>query len=71
MPLTTPTVLLGFLLPWTWGISSWLLQKVQPLLLTFDKGYLLTANPPDLERGVAPLGSPAPVQPSLLGRGVG
>ena len=27
MPLTTPTVLLGFLLPWTWGISSWLLQQ--------------------------------------------
>ena len=25
-PLATPTVLLGFLLPWTWGISSWLLQ---------------------------------------------
>ena len=23
-PLATPTVLLGFLLPWTWGISSWL-----------------------------------------------
>ena len=26
-PLTTPTVLLGFLLPWTWGISSGLLQQ--------------------------------------------
>ena len=25
-PLETPTVLLGFLLPWVWGISSWLLQ---------------------------------------------
>ena len=24
-PLATPTVLLGFLLPWTWGVSSWLL----------------------------------------------
>ena len=71
MTLTTPTVLLGFLLPWTWGISSWLLQKVQPLLLTLDEGYLLTANPPDLERGVAPLGPPAPMQPPLLGRGVG
>ena len=31
-------------------------SKVQPLLLTLDKGYLLTAAPPDLERGVAPLG---------------
>ena len=29
-------------------------SKVQPLLLTLDKGYLLTAAPPDLERGVAP-----------------
>ena len=26
-PLSTPTVLLGFLLPWTWGISSRLLQQ--------------------------------------------
>ena len=26
-PLTTPTILLGFLLPRTWGISSWLLQQ--------------------------------------------
>ena len=26
-PLATPTILVGFLLPWTWGISSWLLQK--------------------------------------------
>ena len=26
-PLATPPVLLGFLLPWAWGISSWLLQQ--------------------------------------------
>ena len=26
-PLATPTVLLGFLLSWVWGISSWLLQQ--------------------------------------------
>ena len=37
-----------------YGCSS----KVQPLLLTLDEGYLLTATPPDLERGVAPLGPP-------------
>ena len=48
------------------GCSS----KVQPLLLTLDEGYLLTTAPPDLERGVVPLGSPAPTQPLLLGRGV-
>ena len=40
------------------GYSS----KVQPLLLTLDEGYLLTAAPPDLERGVAPLSPPVPVQ---------
>ena len=30
-------------------------RKVQPLLFALDEGYLLTATPPDLERGVAPL----------------
>ena len=40
------------------GCSS----KAQPLLLTVDEGYLLTAAPPDLERGVAPLG---PLRSSL------
>ena len=34
------------------GCSS----KAQPLPLTFDEWYLLTAAPPDLERGIAPLG---------------
>ena len=48
------------------GCSS----KAQLLLLTLDEGYLLTAAPPDLEGGVAPLGPPAPVQPPLLERGV-
>ena len=48
------------------GCSS----KAQPLLLTLDEGYLLTAAPPDLQRGIAPLGPPAPVQPPLLGRGI-
>ena len=48
------------------GCSS----KAQPLLLTLDEGYLLTAAPPDLECGVAPLGPPAPTQPLHLGHGV-
>ena len=48
------------------GCSS----KVQLLLLTLDEGYLLTATPPDLERGIAPLGPPTPTQPPLLGRWV-
>ena len=38
------------------GCSS----KTQPLLLTLDEGYLLTAAPADLELGVAPLSPPAP-----------
>ena len=41
-------------------------RKVQPLLLTLDEGYLLTAAPPNLERGVAPLSLPAPAQLLLL-----
>ena len=45
-------------------------SKAQPLLLTLGEGYHLTAAPPDLERGVAPLGPPVPAQPLLLGRGV-
>ena len=44
------------------GCSS----KAQLLLLTLDKGYLLITPPPDLERGIDPLGPPVPVQPLLL-----
>ena len=40
-PLATPTVLLGFLLPWAWGISSPLLQQS-------------AATAPYLGRGVSP-----------------
>ena len=45
-------------------------SKAQLLLLTLDEGHLLTATLPDLQRGIAPLGSPVPAQPPLLGRGV-
>ena len=45
------------------GCSS----KVQPLLLTLDEIYLLTATTPDLERAVAPLVLPLPMQPALHG----
>ena len=40
-------------------------NKVQPLLLTLDEGYLLTAALPDLQPGIAPLGPPVPAQPWL------
>ena len=36
-------------------------SEAQPLLLTLDEGYLLTATIPDLQRGIAPLGPPVPV----------
>ena len=49
------------------GCSS----KVQPLLLTLIEGCLLTAALPDLQRGIAPLGPPMPMQPLLLGCGFG
>ena len=45
-------------------------SKAQPLLLTLVKGYVLMAAPPDLERGVAPLGPPAPAESPLLGHRV-
>ena len=49
-PLSVPTLFLGFLLPWTWGISSRLLHQS-------------AAAAPYLGRGVAPLGhAPAPSQ---------
>ena len=38
------------------GCSS----KAQALLLILDEGYLLTAPLSDLQRGIAPLGPPAP-----------
>ena len=41
------------------------------MLLTLDERYLLTAALPDLQRGIAPLGPLVPMQPPLLGRGVG
>ena len=45
------------------GCSS----KTQPLLLTLDERYLLTAAVPDLQHGIAPLGPPVPAKPPLLG----
>ena len=41
-------------------------SKAQPLLLTLDEGYLLTAALPDLQRGIASLRPSAPVQPTAL-----
>ena len=43
---------------------------MQPLLLTLDERYLLTATLPDLQRGMALLGTSATAQPLLFGHGV-
>ena len=59
MPLATPTILLGFLLPWRGVSLHGCSSKAQPLLLTLEEGYLLTAVP-DLQRGIVPPGPPAP-----------
>ena len=58
---------LGFSYLWRGVSLHGCSSKAQLLLLTLDEGYLLTAAPPDLERGVAPLLPPAPVQPPFLG----
>ena len=42
-------------------------SKAQLLLLTLDEGYLLTAAIRDIQRGMAPLGPPVPMQPPPLG----
>ena len=48
-----------------WGISSLLLQQSAA-----TAPYLGQVTPPDLERGVAPLGPPVPMQLLLLGLGI-
>ena len=68
-PLATPTVL-GFSYLGRGVSLHGCSSKAQPLLLILHEGYLLTVSSPDFERGIAPLGPPAPVQPPLLGRGV-
>ena len=52
MPLATPIVLLGFSYLGRGVSLRGCSSKAQPLLLTLDEGYLLTATLPDLEHGV-------------------
>ena len=52
-----------------WYLFHGCSSKAQLLLLTLDKGYLLTAALPDLQRGIAPLGPPVPSSPP--GRKIG
>ena len=63
--LATPTVFLGFLLHWTWGLSSWPLQESAATALYL--GSRVAPNPcrPDLGCREAPLqcASVLPLQP--------
>ena len=51
---------LGFSYLGRWVSLHGCSSKAQPLLLTLAERYVLMAAPPDLERGVAPLGPPRP-----------
>ena len=66
-----PTIFLGFLLPWTWCISSQLLLQSATAAPYLGQGVSPQGTPPDLECGVAPLGPLVPVQPLLLGQNQG
>ena len=57
------TLDVGYLLPWTWGISSWLIQQSAAAAPYLGEGYLLTAASPNPEHEIAPLGPSAQVQP--------
>ena len=46
---------------------GYLFKAAPEKLLILDEGYLLTTTVPDLQRGIAPLGPPVPVQLLLLG----
>ena len=51
-------------------MSSCNTNRLTWVSLTLDEGYRLTSAPPDLQRGIAPLGPLEPEQPRLLGHGV-
>ena len=62
-PLSTPTVLLGFLLPWRWGISSRLLQQSSASASYLGRGVTPHGCPSWSWKWRAPFGRPVPVQP--------
>ena len=51
-----PTVLLGFLLPWTWSVSSRLLQQSTAAAPYLGHGVTPVSRCPNFGCGVAPLG---------------
>ena len=44
-PLATPTILLGFLLPWAWGVSSRLLQQSAAAAPYLGRGAISSPHP--------------------------
>ena len=64
-PLATPTVLLGFLLPWMCGISSRLLQQSTSAVPYLGQRVSPHCHPTWPQCGIAPLGPPVPAQPDL------
>ena len=67
-PLSTPTILLGFLLPWTWGISSQLLQQSAAAAPYLGSRVAPLGCCPWFGRGVVPLchASTLPLQPPCI-----
>ena len=66
MPSRNTYRLTWILLPWTWCISSRLLQQSAAAAPYLGRGASHHGRPSNLECGVAPLGSPAPAHPLLL-----
>ena len=54
-PLAAPTILLGFLLPWMWGISSQLLQQSATAAPYLGRGVSPRRRPSWPWHGLAPL----------------
>ena len=69
-PLATRTMLLGFLLPWTWCISSWLLQQSTAAAPYLGRGLSQHGCPSWPWTWSSSLGPLALAQPLLLGHGI-
>ena len=69
-PLSVPTILLGFLLPWMWGVSSGLLQQSAAAAPYLGQEVSPYHHPSWPWMWSSSSGPPAPAQLPLLGHGV-
>ena len=69
LSLSLPTLLFGFLLPWTWGISSWLLLQSAAAAAYLGSKVAPLSCCPWFGRGVVPL-CHASAPPSQLRRAI-